>query len=247
MIVQIAPLPLLLLAWEWAVSGDPQKAFFFGAPSQIFSYLFSGIVDGSLLFDIYITTLETVLGFVIGNLIGISFGLGLWASKRVFEVVKPYIIALGSAPVFALAPVLIIWFGTGLASKVAIATISTVFVALLQAYRGAQQVDDRQIRLLQSFGATKSQIFKKIIVPSSMVWVISAFKLNIGFALLGAFIGEYISSERGLGHLILVAGGLYNVSLLFVGVFLLIMIALGLDALVGAIELPLRKWIVRIL
>lgn len=244
---QLAPVVIFLAFWEYWSSLEPRHSFLFGAPSEIFSYLVKGIIDGTLIIDVAVTGFETVAGFLLGNAIGASVGLALWSSRTVFNLSKPYIVTLGSAPVFALAPVLIIWFGTGVLSKVLIATISTVFVALFQAYRGASEVNEEQVRMLRSFGATKWQVFKKIVVPSSMVWVVAAFKLNIGFALLGAFIGEYISSERGLGHLILVAGGLYNVSLLFTGVLLMVTIALVLDAIVGKLEAPFRRWLVRAL
>ena len=179
-----------------------------------------------------------------GNLIGTTIGLGLWFSKTIFNMAKPYIIALGSAPIFALAPLMILWFGTGIFSKVMMATLSTVFIALFQAYSGALAVNKDYIKLLQSFNATKRQVFTKIIVPSSIVWVISAFKINVGFALLGAFIGEYISSNAGLGHLILVASGLFNISLVLTGVLLMIIIALLFNVIITKIELPLKKLII---
>lgn len=244
---QLAPLLVFLVVWEYWARLEPRHSFLFGAPSQVISYLVKGIADGTLLIDTAVTAFEAIAGFLLGNVIGASVGLALWSSRTVFNLAKPYIITLGSAPVFALAPVLIIWFGTGILSKVVIATLSTLFVALFQAYRGAMEVNEEQIQMLKSFGATQAQVFQKIVVPSSMVWVVSAFKLNIGFALLGAFIGEYISSERGLGHLILVAGGLYNVSLLLTGVFLMVIIALVLDAVVGKLEVPLRRWLARAL
>jgi NitT/TauT family transport system permease protein len=238
---------LFLLFWELIVRGDRQLVFFFGLPSKIGSYLIWKTLDGSLLTDFTITFIEAVAGFIIGNILGTLVGLSLWYSKIAFAIARPYIIVLGSAPVFALAPILIIWFGTGMFCKIMIAALSTFFIALSQAYTGASEVSGDYLRLMQSFSATKNQTFRKIIAPSSLVWVISAFRINVGFALLGAFIGEFISSEKGLGHLILVAGGLTDMSLVLCGVLLLSCIALFLNYVVTKLELPLKHLIVKYL
>lgn len=128
-----------------------------------------------------------------------------------------------------------------------IATLSTVFIALSQSYTGASEVRSDYIKLMHTFGANKHQIFRKVVAPSSIVWVISGFKMNVGFALLGAFIGEFISSNQGLGHLILVASGLFDISLVLCGVILLIVIALILNFVITKIEQPLKHLIVKYL
>lgn len=202
-------------------------------------------MDGSLPIDLGATFLEASVGFILGNVVGTAVGLSLWYSKTAFQIARPYIITLGSAPIFALAPLLIIWFGTGMFSKIMIAALSTVFVALLQSYTGAAEVSNDYIRLMKTFGATKNQTFRKVIAPAAIVWVISAFKLNVGFAILGAFIGEFISSNMGLGHLILVASGLFDISLVLCGVFMLVCIALFLTWVVGKLEAPLKHLVAK--
>lgn len=246
-IYQIIPLLLFLIFWEILVRLNERSVFFFGLPSKIISYLFSKTLDGSLVVDFTLTFSEAFIGFVLGNLVGTLIGLGLWYSKTAFQIARPYIIALGSAPIFALAPLLIIWFGTGMFSKVMIAALSTVFVALFQAYMGALEVKKSHLMLMQTFGATKHQIFAKIIVPSAIVWVISAFRMNVGFALLGAFIGEFISSNRGLGHLILVASGLFDISLVLLGVFLLICCAFLMNLIVSQAENYIKNYLIKYL
>jgi NitT/TauT family transport system permease protein len=246
-ILQTLPLVLFLLIWELLVRGNSALIFYFGQPTKIASYFYLRTTDGSLILDFAITFAEALAGFVIGNLVGTLIGLGLWYSKSAFTISKPYIIALGSAPIFALAPLLVIWFGTGILSKIMIASLSTVFVALFQAYTGASEVSNDYLKLMQTFGANKHQTFRKVVAPSAVVWVISAFKMNVGFALLGAFIGEFISSERGLGHLILVASGLFDISLVLCGVILLVVIALLFNIVIVRIESPLKRLIVRYL
>jgi NitT/TauT family transport system permease protein len=238
------PLLAFLLFWELATHGNPTRAFFFGSPEKIASYMVTKTLDGSLPRDFAVTFTEAALGFMFGNIIGTALGLGLWYSKLAFSIAKPYVLALGSAPVFALAPLLIVWFGTGMLSKVLIATLSTIFIALMQSYTGASEVSNDYLRLMKTFGATQGQTFRKVVAPSSIVWVISAFRLNVGFAILGAFIGEFISSSAGLGHLILVASGLFDISLMLCGVILLTVLAFVLYFLVGQLEPRLKKAVV---
>lgn len=200
------------------------------------------IQNGSLLYGAYVTGLETMIGFLLGSLIGTAVGLGLWYSRFVARGMGIYILALGSVPVLALGPLIIIWFGVGIESEIILATVSCVIVALLQAYEGAQQVDKDLIKLLRSFGATKFQIFTKVVIPSSYGWVVAAAKLNVGFALIGAVIGEYISSEAGLGNIILIAGANYNIPLVLLGIFSLMILAFALNMAVGVLERFLLKW-----
>jgi len=245
--LRLIPLVAFILGWQRLVGNDRHLAFYFGSPSRIWEYLVSKSSDGSLEIDFFTTLGETLSGFLLGNILGTCIGLSLWFSTRAFDIARPYIIALGAAPVFSLAPLMIIWFGTGLFSKIMMATLSTFFVALLQAYSGAAEVDAGHIKLMKSMNASKMVIFRKVIAPSSIVWVIAAFRINIGFALLGTFVGEYISSEKGLGHLILVATGLFDISLVLTGVLMLMIIALGLNFLMNRIQSPIKKIIVQCL
>lgn len=242
----LRPIPLvaLVILWQLVVGGNDRLTFFLGTPLKIADYLVRRTLDGSLLVDFGMTFVEAASGFIIGNIIGTASGLSLWYSRTAFQIARPYIVALGSAPIFAFAPILIMWFGTGMFSKIAIAALSTVFIALLQAYTGAEEVSDDYIRLMKTFGASKGQTFRKIIAPSSIVWVMAAFKMNVGFAILGAFIGEFISSNRGLGHLILVASGLFDISLMLLGILMLVVIALILTWCVSRLEPAVKKAIV---
>lgn len=240
-------LALLLGAWEAAVHGDQRLIFFFGAPSRVARCLWERTTNGTLILDFGITAGEALAGFVLGNIVGTVLGLGLWHFKTLFQVARPFIVALGAAPVFALAPMLIIWFGTGFFSKVMISGFSTVFIALAQAYSGASEVNPSYLRLMRSLRATQRQTFRKVIAPAALVWVISGFRLNVGFALLGAFIGEFISSNRGLGHLILVASGLFDTPLVFAGIVALAVIALLMNFGVTRMEEPLKRLIARTL
>ena len=241
---RVLPLLALLFFWELATRKNASITFFFGSPSKIGAYILAKTMDGSLPRDIGVTFVEATLGFILGNVVGTILGLGLWYSKLAMAIARPYVITLGSAPIFAFAPLLIIWFGTGMFSKVMIAALSTVFVALVQSYTGASEVSNDYLRLMKTFGATQGQTFRKVVAPSSIVWVISAFRLNVGFAILGAFIGEFVSSNAGLGHLILVASGLFDISLVLCGVLLLSGLAFVLYFFVGQLEPRLKRFVV---
>src|SRR5260370_28138932 len=198
---QIALLAALIGLWQLATSNQA-LAFLFGSPSEIWGMLVKMQQDGSLMQDASVTGMETLLGFLIGNIIGTVLGLSLWYSRFVSKVMQPFIVALGSIPIIALAPIVIIWFGTGLASKLAMSTLSVVVVALVTAYKGATSVDDDQINQMRTLGANKRQTFRKLAIPASLRDIFAGFRLTVGFALIGAIVGEFISSDDGLGHAI---------------------------------------------
>jgi len=235
----LLPAVLFLAIWQLFVQGAPRRQFFFGSPYAIIRVAVEELSAGKILEDIAVTGLEIVLGLVAGSFLGTVLGLLLWTNSRVGHLARPYITIAGSVPVFALAPMLIIWFGTGLLSKVVMAAFSTCLVSVVQAYEGARSASAEHIRLARVLGASRGQILRKIVVPSALTWVLAGFRLNIGFAVIGAFIGEFVSSERGLGHYILRAGGLYDIPRVLFGLVLLAALAL---ALTGALNLAERWW-----
>lgn len=241
-LTQIALLAAFLGFWEYMTVFDKQTAFMFGSPSAIFGFLVTMAKDGSLWRDSYVTGMETLLGFAVGNVIGTLIGLSLWYSRFVSRVIEPFVIALGSIPIIALAPIIIIWFGTGLMSKIAMSTLSVVIVALVTSYKGAVGVDEDQINLMRTLGASKFQIFRKLVVPASLTDIFAGLKLTVGFALIGAIVGEFMSSSEGLGHAIFKAGSLYIIPKVFAALVATIALALILTFLVGKVEKLLMPW-----
>jgi NitT/TauT family transport system permease protein len=239
---QIALLGALLGLWELATHGDRQATFLFGSPSTIGAFLVKMAFDGSLWQDSYVTGLETVLGFTVGNCIGTVIGLSFWYSRFVSAIVQPFIVALGSIPTIALAPIVIIWFGTGLVSKIAMSTLSVVVVAIVTSYKGALGVDGDQINLMRTLGARKFQIFRKLVIPASLTDIFAGLKMTVGFALVGAIIGEFMSSSEGLGHAIFKAGSLYIIPKVFAALVATIALALILTYVVGRVERWLMPW-----
>lgn len=239
---QLAVLGAFIGFWEYMTAWNSQAAFMFGSPSAIANFLVQMAHDGSLFRDTYVTGMETLLGFAVGNIIGTLIGLSLWYSRFVSRVVEPFVIAIGSIPIIALAPIIIIWFGTGLTSKIAMSTLSVVIVALVTSYKGAVGVDPDQINLMRTLGASKFQIFRKLVVPASLTDIFAGLKLTVGFALIGAIVGEFMSSSEGLGHAIFKAGSLYIIPKVFAALVATIALALVLAWAVGKLEQLLTPW-----
>jgi NitT/TauT family transport system permease protein len=242
LLCQLVLLAGFLASWEWATASDKQTAFLFGSPSAIADFLIKMWQDGSLVSDTVVTGVETILGFILGNIIGTLLGLSLWYSRFVSQVVQPFIVALGSIPIIALAPIMIIWFGTELASKVAMATLSVIVVALATSYKGAMSVDSDQVNLMRTLGAAKRHIFVKLVVPASLGDIFAGLRMTVGFALVGAIIGEFMSSREGLGHAIFKAGSLYIIPKVFAALAVTIGLALALSAVVSRVERLLMPW-----
>lgn len=231
-----------LCAWEFGARTGDISSFLFGSPSAVWNILKTRAISGQLWSDIGITSTEVILGFLIGAVGGSVLGLLLWYSQFVADLTSPFIAAIGSIPVLAVAPLTIIWFGTEMTSKVVIVAFSCVVVSLTTSYRGARRTDPDLINLMKSFGASRSQIFRKLVVPSAMTWVVSGLKLNIGFALVGAIVGEYISSDAGVGHMILLGSSNFTISLVIAGIAIVMVMVLVFNLLVSALERFLGHW-----
>lgn len=240
--LQILTVVAFFLLWEAAVDMGWVSAFLFGQPSGIIKVLADSIADGSLFVNAGYTVFEALLGFTFGTIIGSVLGLGLWYSVFVARLTEPFIAAINSVPKIALAPIIILWFGTGLTSKVALAVSLTSIVALITAYQAAKDADKDLQALLFSMGADKHRIFKRVIVPSTLPAIIATFRINIGFALVGAVVGEFISSQHGLGHQIYTASSLYDLNSVWAGLFALMLVGFVFYHMVELTERWLLPW-----
>lgn len=231
----------LFVGWEVFVRLGILPVYLYGQPSGILSKGYKLFLEGELVRDLAATAFASVTGFLFGTALGSTAGLLLWLSRTAAAVLRPIIVAVNGVPKIALAPLIVVWFGVGLGAKVAIAASLTFIVALIAVYQGTQEVDEDLVKLMRSLGAKPAVIWRKVIVPGSMPWILSTMRLNIGFAMIGAVVGEYISSKMGLGYMIYNAGALYDLNSVFVGIFCLMALALVLDALLGRLEARL-KW-----
>jgi NitT/TauT family transport system permease protein len=227
--------------WEFAARTGLIDAFFWSQPTAIYRTLIIFFTQGDAWTDISFTFRSTIFGFLIGTAAGSLFGLSFWWSRNYAAIVQPYIICFESIPKLALAPLIILVFGLGLVSKVAIATALTFVISTLTAYAGVKALDSDSEKLFYSLGASRWQVFRKLVVPFCLPWIISVLRVNIGLALTGAIVGEFIASQHGLGRAILYAGQTYDIALVWVAVLVLSTLAIIMYATVSWLEGVLRK------
>lgn len=238
---QIGILVAIIGAWEIAADTGLLNAFFWSQPSAIWKTFIIFVTEGDAWTDIGFTFRSTIFGFMLGTTVGSAVGLSFWWSRNYAAIVQPYIICFESIPKLALAPLIILVFGLGLSSKVAIAFALTFVISTLTTYAGVKALDPDGEKLFYSLGATRWQVFRKLVVPFCLPWVISVLRVNIGLALTGAIVGEFIASQHGLGRAILYAGQTYDIALVWVAVLVLSTLAVIMYAIVSWLEGVLRK------
>jgi NitT/TauT family transport system permease protein len=254
---QLGVLFVFLGMWQLA-SRDQQYAFFLGEPIKVLGRIWSWFMPfgfgESALFpdglpgraDIYlhlgVTLLETLLAFAIGTALGLVFGLWLALAPTASAILDPYIKAANSMPRVILAPIFAMWFGLGIWSKVALAVTLVFFIVFFNVYQGVKEVSPVVLANARMLGANQKQLLRTVYLPSATSWVFSSLHTSVGLAFVGAVVGEYLGSARGVGYLILQAEGTFDVNTVFAGIAVLTAFALVLDGLVGRIERRLMKW-----
>ena len=229
-LVLFIPGVVFLTLWEITVQSDARLMFLFGAPSLIFQVALEEYSKAGIWVDIALTGFETITGLVIGTIFGVTTALLMWSNRTAERLSRPYVTIAGSIPVFALAPMLIIWFGVGVLPKIVLAGLGVFFITLVQTHEGIKSTAREHIEYARIVGASWKMIVCKLLLPSASQWVIAGLRINIGVALLGAFIGEFISSRAGLGHYIIEAGQVYDIPKALFGIVNLSIFALILDS-----------------
>lgn len=229
--------------WEMVVAGGWAGEAKFGQPSRIAAYFWAGLVDGTLLHHLGVTLFEELAGFALGTLLGTAIGLGLWWSPFLSRVLEPFAVIFNSLPKIALAPPFIVWFGIYQTSKVVLALSICLVVAWLSAFTGARQVDRDLLDMVRAVGGSRWQAFRSVVVPSTMPWILSALRINIGFALIGAIVGEYVASNAGLGYLAVQAAIRFRMSQLWMIIIVITALAALQYALLVWIERRCFRWI----
>jgi NitT/TauT family transport system permease protein len=238
---QLGILVLTLGLWELGVRAGRIDPFFWSQPSAIWRTAIVFVTQGSALYDTWFTVSATLVGFLIGTVSGAAVGLSFWWSRNVSAVLEPFVIVFHAVPKLAFAPLIILLFGIGISSKIALAIALTMVISILAAHGGVKAVDDDLVRLMYTLGASRRQVFTKVVIPSSMPWIISSMRINIGMALAGTIVGEFVSSQHGLGKLILYAGSTYEMALIWVGIIVLSAVAVGMYAAVIRLERVLLR------
>ena len=219
-----------------------RAAFFFGEPQKVFWVVIDWFWSGEIFGHLGITLLETALGFLIGSSAGLVIGLWLALSPTASAITDPYIKGLNSMPRVVLAPIFAVWFGLGIWSKVALGVTLVFFVVFFNVYQGVREVSPNLIASARMLGASPRQLLRSIYLPSAMSWVFASLHNAVGLAFVGAVVGEYLGSAKGVGYLILQAEGTFDINTVFAGILVLTAFALALDAAGGAVERRLMTW-----
>ncbi len=230
-------------AWEigpkkW-ICVDP---FWFGSPIRVLDYLVEITISGSIFIDTWTTLYEAFLGYVIGAVLGIALGFVLARLETLAEILDPFIVALNGIPRVAMAPILIIWFGIGVESKVVLAVSLVLFLTFMNTYAGLRGVDPGLKNLAQVMGANEMQVLWKVTLPAAMPWILTGLKIGVPFAIIGAILGEFMAASRGLGFMIQHASNLFNIAGSFAGLLLLMFIVLIANSAVNRLERYLLRW-----
>lgn len=239
---QLALLLLVFAGWELCVTSGWLNEATVGQPSRMWTFFVASLTSGELLAHLKVTLYEELLGFVIGMGGGTLVGLSLWWSRTASRILEPFAIVFNGIPKIALAPPMIIWFGIFETSKIVLAATICFVVAWLSAYAGTRTVDRDLLDMIKAMGGSRRQAFVRIVVPSSMPWIISAAKINIGFALVGAVVGEFVAANHGLGYLAVQASILFQVSRLWMVIFVIMFVAAVQYWLLLWLEGKLLRW-----
>ncbi len=240
-------LPLSIVAalfiWEGAVRAIPGlPAFILPPPSLIARRLAQVLADGSLLRHSGVTLLEVTLGLLAGSVLATVTGYVLAKSPVLERVLSPYLVASQAVPTVAIAPLLIIWFGPGLFSKVLVCALTVFFPVLVNTVVGLRSVPENLRDLMRSLQATPLQTLRHLEVPAALPVFLGGLRVGATLAVIGAVVGEFVGSDRGLGFLINVGRGQYDTALVFVAIFTLVLMALGLYGLVVLLEKRFLVW-----
>lgn len=234
---RLAILILFLALWEIAAAHNWINAFISSQPTKVWQTFRHLLADQSLWRHLAATTQETLIGFLAGSGFGVLIAVLLWWSPFLARICEPYLVILNSLPKVALGPLFIVWLGTGQTAIVAVALMTSLIVTVLQIHASFQEIDPHYVTLAISFGASKMQVLRHIIVQASLPAIISALKVNVGLSMVGVIVGEFLVAKEGLGYLIIYGGQVFNLNLVMTGIVVLLLLA---ACLYGAVVLMER-------
>ena len=241
-LLRFGSIAIFIAAWEIASRAGLLDPLFASSPSLIIEKLGDMIADGSIWPHVAASATIAALGFGLSVLVGVPLGLAMGRSKTVRDVLEPFTTALNASPQVAFLPLLIIWLGIGLSSKVALVFLGSFIIMVVNTEAGVAQVDRRLVETARSFMANERQILMKIVLPAAMPYIIAGMRLGIGRALVMVVVAEIYAATKGLGYLIFQAGGLYDTAQVFVGVVILAGAGVALNAFLRWLEKRLAPW-----
>ncbi len=227
---------LFLIIWELLARTEVINTFLSSSPSMVVETTIGLFASGNLWRHILITLVEVLVSFFIAFVIGIGVASLLWSSEMLSKILDPYLTVLNSLPKVALGPLIIIWFGASVRSIIVMSLMINIFVTIINIYLGFAMTNEEYIKLLKTMGASKIQIFTKVILPANRKNIINALKINISMSLIGVIMGELLVSKEGLGYLIMYGSQVFNINLVITSVVILGILSYLLYIIVDKIE-----------
>ena len=245
--LQIAIAVVGIAAWHVVATttlvGDPKKiAFFFSTPAAVALRIIEWFSEGSIWGHLGITLLEASLAFVVGSLGGVLIGFWFARKPLLAAAFDPYVKAANALPRVVLAPIFALWLGLGIWSKVALGVTLVFFIVFFNVYQGVKEVSPTVLANARMLGMNERQLLRHVYLPSALSWMFSSLHTSVGFAVVGAVVGEYLGSAAGLGYLIHQAESVFDVTGVFAGMFVLMAFVILVDWIVTMVENRLLVW-----
>ncbi|WP_285724210.1 ABC transporter permease [Psychromicrobium xiongbiense] len=244
--IQLAIVVVIFGSWELLVDTGVLDHLLYGNPSgtvsQLWVWITQGTANGSLGLQIWITLEEALIGFAIGTVLGIVFGIGMGRNDFMARVLGPFIKVVNAIPRIVLASSFVIMFGLGITSKIMTVIVLVFFGVFFNAFQGAREVDKNFVANAQILGASKWQVTWRVVIPSAFSWIIASLHVAFGFALIGAIVGEFVGSQQGLGNLIKNAQGTLNQNGIWAAMVIIAVLALIAEWLITRLERRLLRW-----
>jgi sulfonate transport system permease protein len=231
-----------LASWQWLVKARLLDPFFVSRPTDIAARIGAWVRSGAIWGHLFVTLEEALLGLVVGAVLGIALGFVLARSPLVARICDPYITMLNGVPRVVLAPIFLLWFGLGIWSKVALAVTLVFFVMFFNTFQGVRDADRVLVDNARMLGASERQLVRHVLIPSALTWIFSSLHTSLGFAMVGAVVGEYLGSARGMGYVIAQAEGTFDTTGVFAGMVVLASVVVAAGLGVTRLENWLLRW-----
>lgn len=226
----------------WQYVGTVAPRLWTSTPLQIGSAFVASLIDGDIQYHVGVTMLEAVSGLAAGAVVGIGLGLLIGISRVVGPALEPFVVALNSLPRVALAPLIILFVGIGFASKFLLAFSLVVVPMMINTYEGIRATDPVLLNVMRVMRASRMQTFLKVLLPNCVPWIFSGLRVSISFAIIGAIVGELISSRAGIGYMIDTAAGNFDVTGMLMPLIVLMVVSFALDRLVLVASRRFMRW-----
>ena len=233
---RILILVLFVMLWEVCADAGIIDSFIFSSPSRIALCFLEMVNDRSIFLHIGITLYETIVSFLLVTVLSIIAAVLLWCSRKLSEILEPYLVVLNSLPKSALAPLLIVWLGATPTTIIVAGMSVAVFGSIMNLYTSFITVDQEKIKLIYTLHGTRRHALMKVVLPSSVPAIISNMRVNIGLCLVGVVIGEFLAARNGLGYLIIYSSQVFKMNWLLMSILLLCIMAMALYAVIGVVE-----------